>query len=89
MQGQSKESSFQDSVLKQAVSHPKRLEVLGYLAGKKTGIDQIKLAEALDLNISLVKYHLGVLCSVDLVAHVEGSEPGTIGHYVVVTGAVT
>ena len=89
MQGQSKESSSQDTALKRAVSHPKRLEMLGYLAGKKTGIDRVGLAEALGLNLSLVKYHLGVLCSADMVAYVEGPEPGTIDRYVVVAGAVT
>jgi len=89
MQDQSQESSFQDTALKQAVSHPKRLEMLGYLAGKKTGIDQVELADALGLNLPLVKYHLGVLCCADMIAHVEDSEPGAIDRYVAVAGAVT
>jgi DNA-binding transcriptional ArsR family regulator len=84
MQGQSKESSSQDTALKQAVSHPKRLEMLGYLAGEKTGIDEVELTEALDLNPPLVKYHLRVLQSADLVAPVEDSEPGAIDRYAVV-----
>jgi predicted ArsR family transcriptional regulator len=87
MQGESKESSFQDTALKRAVSHPRRLEMLDLLAKKETGIDQVELAEALGLNPSLVKYHLRILCSADMVAHVEGSEPGTIDRYVVVAGA--
>jgi predicted ArsR family transcriptional regulator len=86
MQGQSKESNFQDTVLKQAVSHPRRLEMLGFLAGKKTGIDEVELAEALGLNLPLVKYHLGVLCSADMVAHAENSKSGTIDRYVAVAG---
>lgn len=88
MQGQSKESSAQDTVVKQAISHPKRLEMLGYLAGKKTGIDQVELAEALNLNPPLVNYHLRVLQSADLVAPVEDSEPGAIDRYAVVAAGL-
>jgi len=84
MQGQSKESSLQDSALKQAVGHSGRQEILGYLEGKKTGVDEVELAEALGLNPPLVKYHLGVLHSADLVAPTEGSEPGSVDRYVVV-----
>ena len=86
MQGKSKESSPQETVLKRAVSHPKRLEMLGYLAGKKTGIDQVELAKALGLSLPLVQYHLGVLHCADMVTPVEDSESGTIDCFVVVTG---
>jgi hypothetical protein len=63
--------------------------MLGYLAEKKTGIDQVELAKALGLGLPLVKYHLGVLHCADMVTPVEDSEPGTTGRYVVVAGAVT
>jgi DNA-binding transcriptional ArsR family regulator len=89
MQGKSKKSRSQDTALKRAVSHPRRLEMLGYLAGEKAGIDQVELAEALGLGLPLVKYHLGVLYCADMVTPVEGSESGTIDRYVVVAGAVT
>ncbi len=49
--------------------------LLGFLAGNKTGTEEIELAEALGLTPPLVRYHLEVLQSADLVAHVEGSEP--------------
>jgi predicted ArsR family transcriptional regulator len=88
MQDQSKESSLQGTALKLAVSHTRRLEMLGYLAGKKTGIDRVELAEALGLNLPLVRYHLGVLCSADMVAHVEDSGPGTTDRYVVVAAGL-
>lgn len=84
MQKHSGESSLQDAALEQAVSHPGRREILGYLEGKKTGIDEVELAEALGLNPPLVKYHLGVLHSADLVAPVEDPEPGAIDRYVAV-----
>lgn len=68
------------TALKRAIRHPKRLEILGYLAGKKAGTDEVELAEALGLTPPLVKYHLGVLRSADLVAY---NEPGTTGGDVV------
>ena len=82
MQNHSGKSSLRDTALKQAVGHPGRRKILGYLAGKKAGIDKVELAEALGLNPSLVKYHLRVLQSADLVAPVEDSEPGAVDRYV-------
>ncbi|HXR31517.1 MAG TPA: helix-turn-helix domain-containing protein [Solirubrobacterales bacterium] len=73
----------EDTALKRAVCHPKRLELLGYLVGNKTGMEEVELVEALGLAPPLVKYHLRVLQSADLVAHVEDSEPGATGGYVV------
>ena len=63
-----------DTALKRAVRHPKRLEMLGYLAGQEGGTEEDELADVLGLTPPLVKYHLGVLQSADLVAHVEDGE---------------
>ncbi len=72
-----------DTALKRAVRHPKRLELLGYLAGKQGGMEEDELAEALGLTPPLVKYHLGVLQSADLVAHAEDVAQETPDCYVV------
>lgn len=72
-----------DTALKRAVRHPKRLEMLGYLAGKENGTEEDELTEVLGLTPPLVKYHLGVLRSADLVAHVEGAAHGATDRYVV------
>lgn len=71
-------------MLEQAVGHSGRQEILDFLAGKETGIDEAELAGTLGLNPSLVRYHLRVLQSANLVAPVEGSEPGAIGRYAAV-----
>jgi len=55
--------------------------MLGYLTGEGTGIDEVELAEALGLNLSLVKYHLKILQSAGLVVSVD-REPGASEHYV-------
>jgi DNA-binding transcriptional ArsR family regulator len=72
-----------DTALKRAIRHPKRLELLGYLAGKKSGTEEDELAEVLGLTPPLVKYHLGVLQSADLVAYVEESARGAADRYIV------
>lgn len=83
MQAEGKQSSHEETALKRAVRHPKRLELLGYLAGEKTGMEEVELAEALGLTPPLVKYHLEVLRSADLVAHVEGSVGEAADRYIV------
>jgi DNA-binding transcriptional ArsR family regulator len=72
-----------DTTLKRAIRHPKRLELLGYLAGNKTGMERVELAEVLGSTLPLVNYHLRVLQGADLVTHVEDSESGTTHRYVV------
>lgn len=72
-----------DTALKRAVRHLKRLELLGYLAGKEGGTEEDELADALGLTSPLVKYHLGVLRSADLVACIEGSARGAADRYIV------
>jgi len=87
MQGESKQPQT-DSALKQALSHPRRLEMLGYLAQKKgTGTDEAELVEALDLSASRVRYHLLVLSSAGLIAHLEGREQGRTDRYVAASSA--
>jgi DNA-binding transcriptional ArsR family regulator len=76
-----------DTALKRAVGHPKRLELLGYLAGKKSGTEKDELAEALGLTPPLVKYHLGVLQSAGLIAPVENQAPGAIDRYIAAASA--
>ncbi|HEX7244218.1 MAG TPA: helix-turn-helix domain-containing protein [Solirubrobacterales bacterium] len=82
--GSVSKQSPNDTSLKRAVGHPKRLEMLGYLAaGRKKGMEEDELADALGLTPPLVKYHLGVLQSADLVAHVEESARGAVDRYIV------
>lgn len=81
MHNHSKQSRPDEFMLRRAVRHPKRLEMLGYLAGEEAGIDEVKLAEALGLNPLLVKYHLKVLRRADLVVSVD-REPGASEHYI-------
>lgn len=82
MQDESKQPPT-NPVIKRALSHPKRLEMLGYLTGKEGGTEEDELADALGLTPPLVKYHLGVLQSADLVAYVEGSARRAAGRYIV------
>ena len=70
-----------ETALKRAVRHPKRLEILGVLAGSKTGIDEAELVEALGESPSKMRYHLSVLQSANLV---EDPAQETCGRYVVV-----
>jgi len=67
----------EDTALKRAVRHPRRLQILGFLAGSEAGRDESDLAEALGEPPARLRYHLKVLQSADLVAHVgdgEGAE---------------
>jgi DNA-binding transcriptional ArsR family regulator len=73
-----------DSVIKRALSHPKRLEMLGYLRQKGTGTDEAELVTALDLATPRVRYHLSVLQSAGLVSHVDDRKQGTTDRYVAV-----
>jgi predicted transcriptional regulator len=57
--------------------------MLGYLAGEKAGIGETELAEVLGLRLPLVKYHLRVLQSAELVTHVEDPQPSAAERYVV------
>jgi len=87
MQGEGKQPQT-DPVLERALSHPKRLEMLGYLMQKKgTGTDEAELVEALDLSALRVKYHLAILQSADLIAHVDDLEQGTASRYIAAASA--
>jgi DNA-binding transcriptional ArsR family regulator len=62
--------------------------MLGYLVEKKgVGTDEGELAEALDLSASSARYHLLVLGSVDLIAHVDDRKQGTDDRYVAAASA--
>jgi DNA-binding transcriptional ArsR family regulator len=79
MQDKGKQPSPKDPVLERALSHPKRLAMLGYLTEKReTGTDEEELVEALDLSAPRVKYHLLVLRGAALIAHVDDREQGYI-----------
>jgi DNA-binding transcriptional ArsR family regulator len=69
-------------VIKRALSHPKRLEMLGYLRQKGTGTDEAELVTALGLDAPRVKYHLSVLQSAGLIAHIDDRKQETTGRYV-------
>jgi len=71
-----------DTALRRAIHHPKRLEMLGYIAKEKTGTGEAELADASDLTAGQVGYHLEVLRAAGLVVRVEEPEPGTAGRYV-------
>jgi DNA-binding transcriptional ArsR family regulator len=63
-----------DRLLMLALSHPTRLEILGYLLrerGRLAGIAEGELAGALRLSEARVKYHLAVLGDAGLIAQLE------------------
>jgi len=83
MPNEAKKTSAREVALRRAFSHPKRLEVFSYLTRKK-GCTEAGLAGAHDLTLACVRYHLRVLQSADLVAHVEDADHGTAGRYIAV-----
>ena len=77
-----------DPLLRRALSHPKRLAMLGYLMQRRdSGTDGAELADALDLSLAKVRYHLRVLCEADLIAHVEDGESVTAERYIAAASA--
>lgn len=76
-----------DPVIMRSLSHPKRLEMLGYLRQKGTGTDEAELVVALGLSAPRVGYHLSVLRSADLIAHVDDWKQGTADRYVAASSA--
>jgi DNA-binding transcriptional ArsR family regulator len=82
MRDPGKHSSPDEVALRRAVRHPKRLEMLGALAGKRVGTDEAELAETLGLSLPLAKYHLAVLRCADLIAPAGDPEQGTAVRYV-------
>lgn len=55
-------------LVKQALSHPERFEMLDCIAQRGAGMDEGELAKALGLTRPKVEYHLLVLCHADLIA---------------------
>lgn len=84
MQEQDNRSNQKDTALQRAIRHPKRLKILGLLAEEKSGVEEDELAEALDLPLPGMRYHLKILQSADLVAHIEGSVHGAADRYIAV-----
>ncbi len=83
MHDQSKQSSHDEPALRQAVRHPKRLQILGYLTEKRAGVDESGLADALGSSHLLVRYHLKILQSAGLVAHAKGPQSSAAERYVI------
>jgi DNA-binding transcriptional ArsR family regulator len=65
-----------NSALRQALSHPRRIEILVYLTKKGTGTDEAELAEAFDLPVPRVKYHLLVLQGANWITPADDLEQG-------------
>jgi len=65
-----------DTVFQRALRHRSRLIILGFLAGRKTGYDEVELADTLHESPSRLRYHLRVLQNADLVAHVNDPAHG-------------
>ena len=86
MQNQNRQPGPAEPVLKRALSHPKRLEILGSLMQKKLGTDEEELVEALGLVASTVRYHLTVLHDADLIVQLDDGEARS---YVVAASAST
>lgn len=81
VQDQGKQPNQAEPAIKRALGHPKRLAIFEYLT-QKGGADEGELVEALDLPAPRLKYHLLVLESADLIAHVEERGRGSAGRYV-------
>lgn len=88
VQDQNRQPNPTEAMLKRALSHPKRLEILGCLTKKEAGTSEEELIEALGLTPSRVRYHLAVLQSADLIAHVDRAS-GALDQYVATASAGT
>jgi len=66
-------------LLKRALSHPKRVEILDYLTrkGDGTGMRRTELARVLGLSAAKVKYHLRVLDDSGLIVRVKDRGQGS------------
>lgn len=72
MQGDGTRPHQIDPRLKSALLHPKRIELLGHLMRKPSGMSERELCHKLGLPFPRVEYHLKVLHDADLIAQVEG-----------------
>lgn len=67
MKGQ-QEGQPAGALVEQALSHPDRVEMLGRIEQRNTGIEEVELADALGMTRAKAKYHLAVLRNAELVA---------------------
>lgn len=67
---------------KQALSHAERSDMLTRITQAGVGMDAAELAEALDLTVAKVRYHLLVLHKADLIAPTDEADD----RYVAVMG---
>jgi DNA-binding transcriptional ArsR family regulator len=75
-----------DAQIKRVLAHPRRAEILSYLI-QKMGANahdagEAELADALGLDMSLVKYHLTILCRANMISHMGDSKQGTLRRYI-------
>ena len=80
-----------DDRRKLALSHPRRIELLSFLSGRadEEGVSGHELADAFDMHIRLVEYHLQILQGANLVTTVAGDgQPGTHQPAFIATSAV-
>lgn len=62
------------------------MAILGYLiCNQGEATDEAELADALDLSMAKVRYHLMVLRDADLVTHVGDREPEAAERYIAVS----
>lgn len=73
-----------DAQVRQALSHSRRRAILGcIMQANDRGVGERELAETLGLAASTVKYHVGVLCSTDLIMRVDIREPNPCSYVAV------
>ena len=73
MQDESNRPEPISPLLKRALLHPERVEILDYLTQKKygTGMRRTELARVLGLSAAKVAYHLLVLDDTDLIVRIK------------------
>jgi len=73
-------------MIRRALSHPTRRALLGYLIQTlSSGTNEVELADALDLTMPTVRYHLVVLRDSDLITQIGDRKPGVTARYVSTT----
>lgn len=77
-----------DALLRRALEHTRRTEILGYLMQKKGdgGTEESELADSLGLTMAEVGYHLKVLRDADLTVRVHHA-PGADERYIAAASA--
>jgi predicted transcriptional regulator len=69
-----KDKAAMDPVLKGALSHARRIEILGHLMHQANTASTKKVARALNISLHQAAYHLTVLHNADLIARVKTAQ---------------